>query len=170
MEEREGGYACFDNFKVDEPFADRSKNLPVGKVITLTNLANGEQVWANPHGMLHHVAPGNKAFGGLGCRFRVHDRGQGRVALESADGSGFVTVTGLGLSGDVRLLKQETDGSLFLWQDMLWGHTMLLSLKTNRYVGLNPLTGEPYAADWPGARPDRKEGTVFAWTVVDRMD
>ena len=170
MEEREGGYACFDNFKVDEPFADRSKNLPVGKVITLTNLANGEQVWANPHGMLHHVAPGNKAFGGLGCRFRVHDRGQGRVALESADGSGFVTVTGLGLSGDVRLMKQETDGSLFLWQDMLWGHTMLLSLKTNRYVGLNPLTGEPYAADWPGARPDRKEGTVFAWTVVDRMD
>ena len=170
MEEREGGYACFDNFKVDEPFADRSKNLPVGKVITLTNLANGEQVWANPHGMLHHVAPGNKAFGGLGCRFRVHDRGQGRVALESADGSGFVTVTGHGLSGDVRLMKQETDGSLFLWQDMLWGHTMLLSLKTNRYVGLNPLTGEPYAADWPGARPDRKEGTVFAWTVVDRMD
>lgn len=170
MEEREGGYACFDNFKVDEPFADRSKNLPVGKVITLTNLANGEQVWANPHGILHHVAPGNKAFGGLGCRFRVHDRGQGRVALESADGSGFVTVTGLGLSGDVRLMKQETDGSLFLWQDMLWGHTMLLSLKTNRYVGLNPLTGEPYAADWPGARPDRKEGTVFAWTVVDRMD
>ncbi|MFR9261637.1 MAG: hypothetical protein ACLVL2_13040 [Bacteroides cellulosilyticus] len=48
-----GGYADFDNFKVKEPLADRSKNLPLGKVITLTNLANGEQVWANPHGMLN---------------------------------------------------------------------------------------------------------------------
>ena len=167
MEGREGGYAYFDNFKVEEPFADRSKNLPVGKVVTLTNLANGERVWANPHGMLHHVAPGNEAFGSTSCQFRVHDRGKGRVVLEAADGSGFLTVTGLGLSGDVRLMKKETEASLFLWQDMLWGHCMLISLQTGRFVGLDPLTGEPYAADWQGTRPDRKDGTVFAWTVVE---
>lgn len=167
MEGREGGYAYFDNFKVEEPFADRSKNLPVGKVVTLTNLANGERAWANPHGMLHHVAPGNEAFGSTSCQFRVHDRGKGRVVLEAADGSGFLTVTGLGLSGDVRLMKKETEASLFLWQDMLWGHCMLLSLQTGRFVGLDPLTGEPYAADWQGTRPDRKDGTVFAWTVVE---
>lgn len=167
MEGREGGYAYFDNFKVEEPFADRSKNLPVGKVITLTNLANGERAWANPHGMLHHVASGNEAFGSPSCQFRVHDRGKGRVVLEAADGSGFLTVTGLGLSGDVRLMKKETEASLFLWQDMLWGHCMLLSLQTGRFVGLDPLTGEPYAADWQGTRPDRKDGTVFAWTVVE---
>ena len=167
---KQGGHAAFDNFKVEEPFADRSKNLPVGKVITLTNLANGEQVWANPHGMLHRAYRGSKTFDGAGCRFRVHDRGRGRVALEAMDGSGFVTVTGLGLSGDVRLMKQETEGSLFLWQDMLWGHCMLLSLKTNRFVGLNPPTGEPYAADWPGTRPDRKDGCVFAWKVVGEKD
>ncbi len=167
MEGREGGYAYFDNFKVEEPFADRSKNLPVGKVVTLTNLANGERAWANPHGMLHHVAPGNEAFGSTSCQFRVHDRGKGRVVLEAADGSGFLTVTGLGLSGDVRLMKKETEASLFLWQGMLWGHCMLLSLQTGRFVGLDPLTGEPYAADWQGTRPDRKDGTVFAWTVVE---
>lgn len=165
-EGKKGGRADFDNFEVYEPFADRSKNLPVGKIITLTNLANGERAWANPHGMLHHVASGSAEFEGLGCHFRVHDRGKGRVALEAMDGSGFLTVTGLGLSGDVRITKEETEASLFLWQDMLWGHCMLLSLHTNRFVGLNPVTGEPYAADWPGTRPDRKDGTVFAWQVV----
>jgi hypothetical protein len=80
------------------------------------------------------------------------------------DGSGFVTVVGIGLSADVRVLKDESKGSLFQWQDMLRGQCMLLSLKTNRYVGLNPITGEPYSADSPGPRPDRKDGAVFNWT------
>jgi len=86
------------------------------------------------------------------------------VALEATDGSGFVTVVGLGLSGDVRLAKKETADSLFQWQDMLRGQCMLLSLKTHRYIGLDPLTGEPYSAESPGARPDRKDGTVFVWS------
>ena len=80
--------------------------------------------------------------------------------------SGFVTVVGLGLSGDVRLSIKEIAGSLFQWQDMLRGQCMLLSLKTHRYVGLDPLTGEPYSAESPGARPDRKDGTVFFWAEV----
>jgi len=161
-----GGYADFDNFKVKEPLADRSKNLPLGKVITLTNLANGEQVWANPHGMLNRSYPGSNTFNGTGCQFRVHDRGQGRIALEALDGSGFVTVTGAGLSADVRLMKKETEGSLFMWQDMLWGQCMLLSLKTNRFIGLDPRTDEPYSADWPGTIPNRKDGTVFSWQEI----
>jgi beta-xylosidase len=160
---REGGYADFDTFRVDEPLADRSKNLPVGKVITLTNFANGSAVWGHPLGMLHSAAPGSKDADGPGARFRVLDRGQGRVALEAMDGSGFVTVVGLGLSGDVRLSEKETDGSLFQWQDMLRRQCMLLSLKTHRYVGLDPLTGEPYSAESPGARPDRKDGAVLVW-------
>jgi len=161
-----GGYADFDNFKVKEPLADRSKNLPLGKVITLTNLANGEQVWANPHGMLNRSYPGSNTFNGTGCQFRVHDRGQGRIALEALDGSGFVTVTGAGLSADVRLMQKETEGSLFMWQDMLWGQCMLLSLKTNRFIGLDPRTDEPYSADWPGTIPNRKDGTVFSWQEI----
>jgi hypothetical protein len=44
---------------------------------------------------------------------------------------------------------------------------MLLSLKTNRYVGLTPGTGEPYAADRPGTLPNRKEGTVFIWEAIN---
>jgi len=160
---REGGFAEFDAFRVAEPLADRSGNLPAGKVITLANLANGTVVFANPNGLLHWAQPGSAEAKGPAARFRVHERGRGRVALEALNGGGFVTVTGLGLSGDVRLGRPETDGGLFQWQDLLRGQCMLLSLRTHRYVGLDPATGEPYAADWPGAHPDRKDGTVFVW-------
>lgn len=165
--EKKGGYAEFDNFRIEEPMADRSANLPVGKVIALVNMGSGSPVWANPHGMLHSVWSGSKEATGTGCRFRVHDRGQGRVALEALNGTGFVTVVGAGLSADVRLMKEESEGSLFQWQDMLYGQCMLLSLKTDRYVGIAPETGEPYAADWSGTRPDRKDGTVFSWEVIE---
>ncbi|MBE2213988.1 MAG: glycoside hydrolase, partial [Opitutaceae bacterium] len=161
---REGGHADFADFRVDEPLSDRSRNVPLGRVITLTNLANGALAWANPHGMLHSVRPESKQASGPGVRFRVHDRGQGRVALEAMDGSGFLTVVGAGLSCDVRLMKTETADSLFLWQDMIRDRQcMLLSLRTQRFVGIDPDTGEPYAADWPGAHPDRKDGTVLSW-------
>jgi xylan 1,4-beta-xylosidase len=163
---REGGYADFTTFRVAEPLADRSKNLPLGKVITLTNLANGDVAWIHPLGLLHWARPDSKEANSPSARFRVLDRGRGRVALEALDGSGFVSVVGAGLSGDVRLLKQESSASLYQWQDMLRGQFMLLSLKTHRYVGLNPLTGEPYSADSPGTRPDRKDGTVFVWAEV----
>ncbi len=160
----EGGVAEFSTFRVAEPLADRSGNLPVGKVIALTNLANGSAVWANGNGMLHWAAPDSREAAGASAHFRVHDHGRGRVSLEAMDGSGFVTVEGIGLSGDVRLSKKESDDSLFQWQDMLRGQCMLLSLKTHRYVGIDALTGGPYSADSPGARPDRKDGAVLAWT------
>lgn len=161
---KEGGHADFGSFRVDEPLADRSQNIPLGKVVTFTNLGNGSVAWANPHGMLHSAQPGSEQAKGAGARFRVHDRGAGRVALEAMNGTGFVTVVGLGLSSDVRLMKQESEDSLFMWQDMIRDRQcMLLSLKTNRFVGIDPTTGEPYAADWPGSSPDRKNGTVLVW-------
>jgi alpha-L-fucosidase/beta-xylosidase len=163
---QEGGLADFDDFTVAEPMADRSKNVPLGSVIALTNLATGNPAWASPHGMLQSAWPGSKEVSGPGCRFRVHDRGKGRVVLEALNGTGFVTVVGLGLSSDVRLLKTESAGSLFQWQDLLRGECMLLSLKTNRYMGLRPETRGPYSADFPGTRPDRKDGAVFRWQVL----
>lgn len=163
---RAGGFADFDDFSLVEPLADRSRNIPAGQVISLTNLGTNALAWANPHGMLHSAWAGSTDFGGLGCRFRVHDRGQGRVSLEALNGTGFLTVVGVGLSGDVRLMKHESEGSLFLWQDMLNRQCMLLSLQTNRYVGVTPDTGEPYAADRTGALPSRKNGTVFEWSVA----
>lgn len=162
-----GGKAQFDHFTVDEPMADRSQNLPLGKVITLTNLGNGNQALAHGQGILHQAWKGSRDYNGKACQFRVHDRGNGLVALEAMNGKGFVTVVGEGLSADVRLLKKESQASLFMWQDMLRGECMLLSMKTHRFVGLNPTTGEPYSALFDGTTPNRKNGAVFAWKVVE---
>ncbi len=164
---RKGGRASFDDFTVYEPMADRKANLPTGKVISLRNLGNGSYAWANPHGMLHQASKNSDGYANSGCFFKVHDRGNGRVTLEAMNGTGYLTVVGRGLSSDVRMLPAETDGSLFMWQDMLRGECQLLSLKTGRYVGINPTTGEPYGADSAGCDPDRKDGTVFGWEIID---
>ncbi|WP_342644533.1 glycoside hydrolase 43 family protein [Mucilaginibacter sp. CSA2-8R] len=163
---KEGGYAAFSKFMMDEPLADRSKNLPIGKTITLTNLADRRMVRADTHGMLvpgHIYRPDEKDSA---YTFKVLDRGNGRVVLQAMNGTGFVTITGQGMAADVRLIKQESAASLFMWQDMLRGECMLLSLHTNRFVGLNPNTGELYGADWPGTLPGKKDGTVFSWKEV----
>lgn len=162
-----GGYADFLDFRVAEPLADRSQNIPVGKVIQLTNLGTNLLVFANPHGMMHSTSKGSRDANGPACQFRVHDRGNGKVALEAMNGTGFLTVVGIGISGDVRMLPKESDASLFLWQDMLYNECMLLSLKTNRYVGLVPETNQPYSADMRGASPTRKEGTVLKWKLME---
>lgn len=161
-----GGTAKFDAFTVDEPMANRTANLPVGKVISLKNLSNGTFAWANPHGMLHTAGMNSHEYENQGCFFKVHDRGNGQVALEAMNGTGFLTVVGVGLSSDVRLLEHESAGSLFMWQDMLRGQCMLLSMKTQRYIGIDPTNGAPYSADKHGCNPDRKDGTVFEWQVV----
>ena len=161
-----GGYAEFDDFTVEEPMADRTANFPVGKVITLTNLNNGSRVWGMRRGLCHSARPGSKEFDSDDCKFRVLDRGQGRVVLECLNGMGYVTITGFGLSADVRLVKEESEASLLQWQDMLRGDCMLMSLKTHRYIGCTADQGEPYSADYPGSAPNRKNGCVFHFDVV----
>jgi len=164
--QKEGGYAEFESFHVDEPLADRTNNIPLGKVITLANFADNKPV-VIARGLLHWCWPNSKEARSAAARFLVLDRGNGRVALQAEDGSGFITVAGIGASADVRLMKDEAgDASLFQWQDMLCNQFMLLSLKTHRYVSRLTDTGEPYAADSPGARPDRKDGSVFVWSEV----
>ncbi len=166
-EKKSYGTAVFDDFTVNELMADRSANLPIGKVITLDNLANGTRFWGMKRGVCHQTTEESKEWSSEDCKFRVHDRGQGRVVLECLNGMGFVTITGFGISADVRLVKEESEASLFQWQDMLRGECMLLSLKTNRYVGCSPTMGEPYSAQFTGSDPDRKNGCVFRFTVVE---
>lgn len=162
---REGGIAEFDDFVVDEPMADRTANLPVGKVITLRNLANNTRLVALRKGICYSAVEGSREWNGKDCQFRVHDRGKGLVVLEAVNGTGFVSVEGLGISADVRLVKKESEASLFLWQDMLRSQCMLLSMKTNRYIGCSPDMGEPYSAQFAGSDPNRRNGCVFEWDV-----
>jgi beta-xylosidase len=164
---RVGGFADFDNFTMNEPLADRSNNIPVGKTIVLKNLSNGKLASAGLHGMMRSFVGNRKAVQDSSVRFQVIDEGRGRVSLRATNGMGFLTVVGEGLSGDARFMKKLTKKAIFQWEDMLRGQCMLLSIETNRYLGIDPLTDEPYSADWPGERPDRKDGTVFEWKVID---
>lgn len=160
------GFAEFDNFTVDEPMADRSANFPVDTVITLTNLADGNQLCATRRGICHRAYPGTRGYKAKDCQFYVHNRGNGRVVLEARNGMGYISITGMGLSADVRLVKEPNEASLIQWQDMLRGQCMLLSLKTNCYIGCSPDKGEPYSARFTGSDPNRKNGCVFQFSVV----
>ena len=90
---------------------------------------------------------------------RKHPVGKRKQAEKKACGDG--------LSGDVRLTSDSSKAEEFLWQDMLYNRCMLLSLKTQRYVGKNPVDGSPYSADFQGADAGMKNGCVFSWEIVE---
>ena len=154
-----GGYAEFDNFTVVEPKADRSKNIPYGKTIRIINKATNRPAIALKHGLLHDTHAGDNSSL---TRFKVTDCGQGRVALQCADGR-YVKVYGDGLPGDVRFTTNPKEAETFLWQDYLDHDFMLLSLKSHKYLGKSPTTGSPYSMDFAGPDPDRRNGAVFRW-------
>ncbi len=161
--EQNGGIADFDDFKVEEPMADRTANLPLGKKVRFFNLADGNLMDATRHGLMHDSW--NKEDNREEVIFKVVDAGKGMVNLKTADGR-YVYIAGAGLSGDVRLTTEAAKAEKFVWQDMLYNHCMLLSLKTQRYVGKHPKDGSPYSADFQGADAGMKNGCVFAWEEV----
>ena len=156
---KNGGYAEFDNFTVEEPMADRSKNIPYGKTVRIINKATGRPAIALKHGMLYETDADDKSEQ---TQFKVLDRGCGLVSLQCADGR-YVKVYGEGLPGDVRFTTDITEAGTFLWQDYLNHDFMLLSLENHRYLGKSPTTGSPYSMDFTGADPARRNGAVFRW-------
>lgn len=162
----DGGYADFDDFIVDEPMADRSKNIPYGLTIRLTNLADGNPMFATPHGLMHSTTLHSNDRNSDCTQFVVIDKGNGKVNLQCVDGR-YVYIAGAGLSGDVRLTKDKDKAEDFVWQDMLGKQCMLLSLKTQRYICKHPADGSPYSADCQGPDADRKNGCVFEWEPVN---
>ena len=167
---KQGGYAEFDSFTVDEPCADRSQNIPYGKTIRIINKATGRPAIALKHGMLHDTHAGDNSEL---TKFKVIDRGQGKVALQCADGR-YVKVYGDGLPGDVRFTNSlapvdqlpttdDVNSTEFLWQDFLDHDFMLLSLKNHKYMGKSPTTGSSYSWDFAGPDPARRNGAVLMW-------
>ena len=156
---KQGGYAEFDNFTVEEPMADRSKNIPYGKTFRIINLATGRPAICDPHGLLYDTGANDKSER---TQFRLIDRGNGLVALQCVDGR-YIKVYGEGLAGDVRFTADANEAEVFLWQDYLNQQFMLYSLKNHRYIGKSPTTGSPYSMDFAGPDPARRNGSVFRW-------
>ena len=160
-----GGVADFDDFKVEEPMADRTANLPIGKTLRLINLADNSSVYAMTHGLVRDAWKGSDRYDSPQSRFLIENRGNGKVALKCVDGR-YVYIAGAGLSGDIRLTTDAAKAEEFVWQDMLYNRCMLLSLKTQRYVGKHPKDGSPYSADFQGADAGMRNGCVFQWEEV----
>ena len=165
----EGGYADFNSFNVIEPRCKGlTKPIPYNQIITLQSLADNSLLvnWRN------HVRPvpeDSRFADGDASHFRVIDKGNGRIALQSVATGGFVTVKGLGGLAEVRI-EQEDQGnaSTFQWEDMLRGDLMLMSLYTHRYLFVDPFQGSLCSADAPGAQPDRKGGACFVWKQIEK--
>lgn len=163
----QGGYADFTSFTVDEPrYKGLTQPIPYNKVIALTSLED-ETVLVNWNAFVRPVGSKDRFADGNANHFRVLDRDNGRIALQSVKDGGFVTVKGSGLMAEVRIEKEEQgEASLFQWQDMGRGDLMLMSLATHRYLFADPNARSLCSADAPGTRPDRKDGSCFAWKLV----
>jgi len=156
---KNGGYAEFDNFYVEETKADRSGNIPFGKTFRIINKATGKPAIADPHGILYDTHANDRS---PRTQFQLIDRGNGLVSLKCMDGR-YIKVYGEGMPGDVRFTANQEDAEVFLWQDYLENDFMLFSLKNHRYIGKSPTTGSPYSMDFAGPDPARRNGSVFRW-------
>ena len=107
-------------------------------------------MFATPHGIVHDTSFGQRKSL---TEFKVIDRGNGKVILQSGDGR-YVFSSGEGLPGDVRLTDDMSKAEEFMWQDYLDKEFMLMSARTHKYIGKNPTTGSPYSMDYPGADPE----------------
>ncbi len=158
---KNGGYAEFDNFSVEEPCADRSQNIPYGQTVRIINKATGLPAIATTHGVLYDTHTGDKS---PLTQFKVVGT-NGLVMLQCADGR-YVKVYGDGLPGDVRFTNEKGEAEVFLWQDLLDHDFMLLSLRSHLYLGKSPTTGSPYSMDFRGSDPARRNGAVLRWEKV----
>ena len=159
-EGKNGGYAEFENFTVEEPDADRSGNIPYGKTFRIVNKATGLMAEATTHGILYDTHHDSKR-----THFRIIDRGAGKVIVRCEDGR-YLMTSGIGMAGDVRFTDKEAEAEEFMWQDFLGGDFMLLSMRNHRYIGKSPTTGSPYSMDFTGPDPARRNGSVLHWEEV----
>ena len=161
---KNGGYAEFDNFTVDEPMADRSKNIPFGKTFRIINKATNRPAICLPHGLLYDTHANDK---NERTQFQLVDRGNGMVALKCFDGQ-YIKVYGEGIPGDVRFTNDANEAEVFLWQDYLNQDFMLYSVRNHRYIGKSPTTGSPYSMDFDGPDPARRNGSVLRWEEIKK--
>ena len=143
-----GGYADFDDFIVNEPRHNGlSQPIPYDQTVRLESLAD-HSILVNWKNFLRPVDPGSPFAAGNSSYFKICDRGNGRVALQSVASGGFLTIKGEAGLAEVRIEgKDQGKASTFQWQDMLNGDIMLLSLYNHRYLFVDPNARSLCSAD-----------------------
>jgi beta-xylosidase len=168
---REGGYADFNSFNVMEPRCrGLTRPIPYNQVISLQSLAD-RSVLVNWKNFLRPVDPNSRFAAGKATHFRVLDRGNSRIALQSVATNGYVSVKGNAGLAEVRIeAEDQGEASTFQWQDMLNGDIMLMSLYNHRYLFVDPGAGSLCSSDARGARPDHKGGACFSWKLPENKN
>lgn len=149
----EAGFADFDSFQLKEPNPHGvTRPIPYGKQIEFSS-AQGKRIF--------HLALAGRTVSAspeASTRFSIVDRKLGRVALQS--GSGFISV---GSNGAVSLHSgPPREAETFQWIETFTGDLTLMSLKTNRYLRVDFVTGK-LVADSTGPEPNGPEGVRFDW-------
>jgi xylan 1,4-beta-xylosidase len=139
---RGGGTADFDAFSVDQPHPrGLMRPIPLGDDVVIT--------------------PAGKMSGAPG-KVTVRDRQLGRVAL-GADGR-WLSVAA---DGSVASTAGEPAAAeTFQWIETPTGDLVLMSLRTNRFLRVDPST-QRLTADSPGPLPDGSDGVRFQWRPAD---
>ncbi|AQR74256.1 glycoside hydrolase 43 family protein [Sphingomonas sp. LM7] len=151
---RAGGHADFDSFAVDQPNAKGLMHpIPLGKTVTL--VLHGSKL-----ALAEHETSIVARAGGDAARFRVIDKGLGRVAL--ALGGGHLSINA---SGDAWVKPGDAGmAETFAWMETIYGEPMLMSLATQRYLMVD--SSGQVSATSPGARADRADHARFVVTEV----
>ncbi|KQV92669.1 glycoside hydrolase [Pelomonas sp. Root1237] len=146
----EGGFADFDSIDVHQPHTrGLMRPIPYGRSVRLTSF----------HASTGLAASGGRLVSDAPTRFEIVDRKLGRVALRS--GRRHVTV---GEDGGVTLVAgQPGTAQSFQWIETPTGELVLMSLATNRFLRIDPKTGD-IRADSPGPMPDNSDGARFTWS------
>jgi beta-xylosidase len=136
-----GGTAAFDSFEVLHP---ESRAL----------------TRAVPYGERVQFAAAGKVYG-LGMPFEVVDMQLGRVALKHRN-----SYLRIAADGSARLVKKSPGVSeSFQWMETPDGDLLLMSLTTNRFLRIDPVTRR-ISADSAGPLPDGSDGVRFTWSRI----
>jgi xylan 1,4-beta-xylosidase len=163
---KEGGYADFDNYAVEEPRARGiEREIPMGKTIVLTSGADGSFLAADTQNntLVNIAAAGTVPDN---AKFQVIDLGLGRVALKASNGKfvsvadpEHVTLKDLGKA-------KPADAESFQWVNLMQNDTMLMVLTNHQYLATKPNTPGQVTANALGATSHRKSGAEFKWQIA----
>ncbi len=138
----EGGVADFDSFEVAQPHPrGLMRPIPEGKRILVKSTRNS-------------TALGTGAF-------TVRAMKLGRVALRGDEG--YLSVDAAGAVSAAS--REPGEAESFQWMETPHGNLVLMSLRTNRFLRIDPASGD-LRADSPGPLPDGSDGVQFTWRVA----
>ncbi|HEX6398713.1 MAG TPA: hypothetical protein VFZ95_14920, partial [Steroidobacteraceae bacterium] len=143
-----GGTAAFDSFEVLQPNPrGLLRPIPWGERVKFTSVG----------GNLGLGVQGDALTAAAPAPFRVHDMKLGRVALEHR--GRFVSI---GADRNATLVRKAPgDGESFQWIETPNGDVVLMSLATDRFLRIDPLS-KRIVADSPGPLPDGSDGVRFS--------